>query len=154
MDTYGITAIPASVMSSAAIASDTNDIVNNGIDIGNGINTVFDVATLVPGAAVVCHISNAERATNAAQGASLNAYNLASGALRKGLKTTAKAKKDALSRVAATSAYKKAAQEATQAAKNANFVPSSKPLNIFAQSPRTSVFLVNIPQQNRLQKTI
>lgn len=89
------------------------------------------------------HISNAERAANAAQGAatvahdaSLNAYNLA---LRKGLKTTAKAKKDALSRVAfvdnqaATSAYKKAAQ----AAKNANFVPSSKPLNIFAQSPRT-----------------
>lgn len=141
--TYGIAAIPASVMSSAAIASDANDIVNNGIDIGNWINTVFDVAT------------NAERAANAAQGAfisatvahdaSLNAYNLASRALRKVLKTTAKAKakKDALSRVAfvgnqaATSAYKKAAQEATQAAKNANFVPSSKPLNIFAQSPRT-----------------
>lgn len=148
--TYGITAIPASVMSSAAIASDANDIVDNGIDIGNGINTV---ATLVPGAAVVRHISNAERAANAAQGAfrsatvahdaSLNAYNLASRALRKGLKTTAKAKKDALSRVAfvgnqaATSAYKKAAQEATQAAKNANFVP--KPLNIFAQSPRIGV---------------
>lgn len=155
--TYGIAAIPASVMSSAAIASDANDIVDNGIDIGNGINTVFDVATLVPGAAVVRHISNAERAANAAQGAfrsatvahdaSLNAYNLASRALRRGLKTTAKAKakKDALSRVAfvgnqtATSAYKKAAQEATQAAKNANFVPSSKPLNIFAQSPRTGV---------------
>ena len=155
--TYGIAAIPASVMSSAAIASDANDIVDNGINIGNGINTVFDVATLVPGAAVVRQISNAERAANAAQGAfksatvahdaSLNAYNLASRALRKGLKTTAraKAKKDALSRVAfvgnqaATSAYKKAAQEATQAAKNANFVPSSKPLNIFAQSPRTGV---------------
>lgn len=145
--TYGITAIPASVMSSAAIASDANDIVNNGIDIGNGINTV-DVATLV---------SSAERAANAAQwafrsatvahDASLNVYNLASRALRKCLKTTAKekAKKDALSRIAfvgnqaATSAYKKAAQEATQAAKNANFVPSSKPLNIFAQSPRTGV---------------
>lgn len=103
--------------------ADANDIVNNGIDIGNWINTVFDVAT------------------NAAQGVSLNAYNLASRALRKVLKTTAKAKakKDALSRVAfvgnqaVTSAYKKAAQ----AAKNANFVPSSKPLNIFAQSPRT-----------------
>ena len=153
--TYGIAAIPASVMSSAAIASDANDIVDNGIDIGNGINTFFDVATLVPGAAVVRHISNAERAANAAQGAfrsatvahdaSLNAYDLANQALRKGLKTTAKAKakKDALSRVAfvgnqaATSAYKKAAQEVTQAAKNANFVPSSKPLNIFAQSPRT-----------------
>ena len=153
--TYGIAAIPASVMSSAAIASDANDIVDNRIDIGNGRNTVFDVATLVPGAAVVRHISNAERAANAAQGAfrsatvahdaSLNAYNLASRALRKGLKTTAKAKakKDALSMVAfvgnqaATSAYKKAAQEATQAAKNANFVPSSKPLNIFTQSPRT-----------------
>lgn len=151
--TYGIAAIPASVMSSAAIASDANDIVDNGINVGNGINTVFDVATLVPGAAVVRHISNAERVANAAQGAfrsatvahdaSLNAYNLASRALRKGLKTTAKAKakKDALSRVAfvgnqaATSAYKKA----TQAAKNANFVPSSKPLNIFAQSPRTGV---------------
>ena len=64
--TYGITAIPASVMSSAAIASDANDIVNNGINVGNGINTVFDVATLVPGAAVVRHISNAERAANAA----------------------------------------------------------------------------------------
>lgn len=64
--TYGIAAIPASVMSSAAIASDANDIVDNGIDIGNGINTVFDVATLVPGAAVVRHISNAERAANAA----------------------------------------------------------------------------------------
>lgn len=51
--TYGIAAIPASVMSSAAIASDANDIVDNGIDIGNGINTVFDVATLVPGAAVM-----------------------------------------------------------------------------------------------------
>lgn len=153
--TYGIAAIPASVMSSAAIASDANDIVDNGIDIGNGINTVFDVATLVPGAAAVRHISNAERAANTAQGAfrsatvahdtSLNAYNLASQALRKGLQTTAKAKKDALSRIAfvgnqaATSAYKKAAQEATQAAKNANFVPSSKPLNIFAQSPRTGV---------------
>ena len=64
--TYGIAAIPASVMSSAAIASDANDIVDNGIDIGNGINTVFDVATLVPGAAVVRHISNAKRAANAA----------------------------------------------------------------------------------------
>lgn len=54
--TYGITAIPTSVMSSADIASDANDIVNNGIDIGNGINTV-DVATLV---------SSAEKAANAA----------------------------------------------------------------------------------------
>lgn len=84
------------------------------------------------------------RSATVAHDVSLNAYNLASRSLRKGLKTTAKAKakKDALSRVgnqAATSAYKKAAQEATQAAKNANFVPSSKPLNIFVQSPRTGV---------------
>lgn len=150
--TSGITAIPASLMSSAAIVSDINDIADNGVGVGNGFNTVFDVLTPLPSIAAVRQISNAAGAANAAENAfraatathdaSLDAYYLAKDALTKGLKTTAKAKakKDALGRVAfagnqaATSAYKKAAQQATQAIENANIIPG-KPLNIFAQSP-------------------
>ena len=152
--TYGITAIPASLMSSAAIVSDANDIADNGIGVGNGFNTVFDVLTPLPSIAAVRQISNAAGVANAAENAfraattthdaSWNAYHLANDALTKGLKTTAKAKakKDALGRVAfagnqaAASAYKKAAQQATQAIENANIIPG-KPLNIFVQSPLT-----------------
>lgn len=136
--TAGVTAIPAGVMTAAALAGDASDLAENGLSVSNAVNTGFDVVSALPALSWLRYASKYKRGVDVAEGVYQNAFNswrnaqgatdIAKQGFKRGLRQTAKAeaKKDALGRVAfqgnptADVAYKKASQVASEAGKNAN----------------------------------
>lgn len=136
--TFGATAIPAGVMTTAALAGDVSDLSQNGLSVSNAVNTGFDIIQALPAGYVLSQLPKLKRGADAATRAyqtSFNTWRNAQGAthmakqgFKRGLKQTSKAeaKRDALGRVAfqgnptADVAYKKASQAAGEAVKNAN----------------------------------
>lgn len=136
--TFGATAIPAGVMTTAALAGDVSDLSQNGLSVSNAVNTGFDIIQALPAGYVLSQLPKFKRGVDVAEGVYQNAFNswrnaqgvtdIAKQGFKRGLKQTAKAeaKRDALGRVAfqgnptADVAYKKASQAAGEAVKNAN----------------------------------
>lgn len=138
--TFGLTAIPATAMSGAALYSDIQDYKENGFTPLGAANTMLDVANILPGAAFVPDVLKAAKAVGQTGRALANAQVRATAAeaakdaamntAKKAAVATAKlnAKKDALARVAysgndvATQAYKQASKNASEAFKRAHAV--------------------------------
>lgn len=136
--TAGVTAIPAGVMTAAALAGDASDLAENGLSVSNAVNTGFDVVSALPALSWLRYAPKLKRGVDVTEGVYQNAFNswrnaqeatdIAKQGFKRGLKQTAKAeaKRDALGRVAfqgnptADVAYKKASQAAGEAVKNAN----------------------------------
>lgn len=136
--TFGATAIPAGVMTTAALAGDVSDLSQNGLSVSNAVNTGFDVIQALPAGYVLSQLPKLKHGADAASRAyqaSFNTWHNAQGAtymaeqgFKKGLRQTAKAKakQDALARVAyrgnpaADIAYKEANRAAIEASKKAS----------------------------------
>ena len=163
--TGGVTAIPAAVMSAAALGTVVDDIAENGINVRNGINAGFDVLNAAPGvglavkgvkaAAARRAIPQLQEAANSAfqkKEAAYNAYNAAKVAYTDAADTAAKravakavAKRDAAAAYGSNSpVYRKASAQLDVVRKN-NPIEGVGEFTVMKSGPEGFSMYNNVP---------